>query len=131
MKHLQVLLPLVVLTFFVNACTTRYRSADNVRIDSVRVVQLQRDTVYEKDSTVIYLLGDTVYNTRYRYVYRDRLVRDTIYKSERDTITNVVEVEKRLTKVQQLKMDIGAGVMWAVPILMAVGLFVLYCKLRK
>lgn len=129
MKYLQVLLPLVVLTFFVNACTTRYAPVDNVHIDSVRVVQLQRDTVYEKDSTVIYLLGDTVYLTRYRYVYRDRLVRDTIYKSERDTIINVVEVERSLTHLEALKMSIGNGVMWAIPFVVA--LWLLYCKFIK
>ena len=101
------------------------------KVDSIYLSRYERDTVYKLDSVRVYTLRDTVYTDRWRYVYRDRLVRDTIYKSERDTITNVVEVEKRLTKVQQLKMDIGAGVMWAVPILMAVGLFVLYCKSRK
>lgn len=112
------------------SCTS-YRPRETHKVDSSYIARYERDTVYKLDSVRVYTLRDTVYTDRWRYVYRDRLVRDTIYKSERDTITNVVEVEKRLTKVQQLKMDIGAGVMWAVPILMAVGLFVLYCKLRK
>lgn len=129
MKYLQVLLPLIVLTFFVNACTTRYVPVDNVRIDSVRVVQLQRDTVYEKDSVTVFVLGDTVYNTRYRYVYRDRLVRDTVQRWRCDTVTRVRRVEREFSRLERIKLDIGNGVLWALPII--VGLWLLYHKFIK
>ena len=33
--------------------------------------------------------------------------------------------------MQELKMDVGTGVLYAVPILIVVGLFLLYRKLKK
>jgi hypothetical protein len=75
--------------------------------------------------------NDTVYITKWRVEYKEALRIDTLNIERIDTLNTIVEVEKKLTKVQQLKMDVGAGVMWAVPILIAVGLFVLYRKLKK
>lgn len=99
------------------SCTS-YRPRETHKVDSSFIARYERDTVYKLDSVRVYTLRDTVYADRWRYVYRDRLLCDTIYKSERDTITNVVKVEKPLTRVQLLKMDIGAGVMWAIPIML-------------
>ena len=98
-------------------------------IDSIYLSRYERDTVYKLDSVRVYTLRDTVYNDRYRYVYRDRLLLDTVYRSERDTITNVVEVERRLSAVQEIEMSIGHGVLWAVPIIVA--LWLLYRKFLK
>lgn len=128
MKYLQVFLLLFVLTIFVN-CTPRVIPVENVRVDSVKVVQVHRDTIYEKDSTTVYLVGDTVYNTRYRYIYRDRLVGDTLIRVQRDTITRVVRVEKELSRLEKLKLNIGNGVLWALPIIL--GLWVFYRKFIK
>ena len=119
---------LFVLTFFVN-CSPRVIPVERVKVDSVFVARYERDTVYKLDSVRVYTLRDTVYNDRYRYVYRDRLLRDTVYRSERDTITNVVEVERRLSAVEELEMSIGHGVLWAVPIILF--LYILYRKLKK
>ena len=99
------------------------------KVDSIYLSRYERDTVYKLDSVRVYTLRDTVYTDRWRYVYRDRLVRDTIYKSERDTITNVVEVERRLSHLEELKMNIGNGVMWAIPFVIA--LWLLYRKFIK
>lgn len=129
MKHLQVFaLTLIVLTLFAN-CSPKVVPVTDVRVDSVRVVQLHRDTIYEKDSTTVYLVGDTVYNTRYRYVYRDRLVGDTLIRVQRDTITRVVRVEKELSRLEKLKFNIGNGFLWALPIIL--GLWVFYRKFIK
>ena len=99
------------------------------KVDSIYLSRYERDTIYALDSVRVYTLRDTVYNDRYRYVYRDRLLRDTVYRSERDTITNVVEVERRLSVVEELEMSIGHGVLWAVPIIIA--LWLLYRKFLK
>jgi hypothetical protein len=79
----------------------------------------------------IYLQGDTVYEERWKTIYKEVFRTDTFLITKTDTINHIVEVEKPLTKWQQTKMDVGAGVMYAVPILIAVGLFVLYRKLKK
>ena len=116
----------------ISSCRTMIEvPVETVMHDSIYIKQLERDSVWVQDSVIIYTSGDTVYNTRVQWKFRDRLVRDTVYKEKCDTTTVVREVEKKLTKVQQLKMDVGAGVMYAVPILIAVGLFLLYRKLKK
>lgn len=62
-----------------------------VRVDSVRLT----DSVYVSERTV----GDTVYIVKTRTQWRDRLQLrvDTVYRSQTDTLTKVVEVvvEKR------------------------------------
>lgn len=113
----KVLFLLCVLTIFVN-CSPRVIPVERVKVDSVHIARYERDTVYKLDSVCVYTLRDTVYRDRFRYVYRDRMLRDTIYRCERDTITNVVKVEKRLSAVEELKMNIGNGVLWAIPIML-------------
>ena len=122
------LLPLVVLTFFVN-CTTKHVPVTNTVIDSVRVVDVRRDSVHVLDSVYIYGKNDTVYSTRWRVEYREALRVDTFYSYHCDTVNKIVEVERELSYIESLKMDIGNGVMWAVPILVA--FYILYRKLKK
>ena len=57
-----------------------------VRVDSVRLT----DSVYVSERTV----GDTVYIVKTRTQWRDRLQlrTDTVYRSQTDTVTKVVEV---------------------------------------
>lgn len=109
--------------------TVKYIPVETVKTDSVRVVDVQRDSIYVRDSVLIRTKADTVYVTKWRTEYREALKVDTFLVQRVDSINTVVEVEKRLTKIQQLKMDVGTGVLWAVPILIAV--FALYWKLKK
>lgn len=56
-----------------------------IKIDSVSVI--------EKDSVFIDRAGDTIYLTRYKYVYKDRITNkvDTIYQ---DKVREVVQTER-------------------------------------
>lgn len=112
-----------------NSCTTRYIPVESVRVDSVYVSKVQRDSIYEKDSIFVAVKADTVFFTKTQYRYRDRIVRDTVSVFRCDTITKVVEVEKKLSRIERLKMNAGGGVLWAIPILVA--LFILYRKIKK
>ncbi|MBE6293834.1 MAG: hypothetical protein E7090_04035 [Bacteroidales bacterium] len=118
---------LFVLTF-VN-CSTRYVPVETVRIDSVRVVDYLRDSIFVKDSVLVQKKADTVYIDRFRIEYREALRVDTFIDFKRDTVNTVVEVEKELSNLQQLQLNIGAGMMWLVPAI--VGLWLLYRNLRN
>ena len=122
---------LAVIVLCLVGCKTQYVPVETVRVDSVRVVEVLRDSVFVKDSVFVREKADTVYVTRWRTEYRETLKIDTLQVLRVDSINTVVEVEKKLTKIQQLKMDVGAGVLYAVPILIAVGLYILYRKLKK
>lgn len=118
---------LFVLTIFVNSCVTKYVPVESVRVDSVYVARVERDSIFEKDSVFVMAKADTVFVSRVQYRYRDRIVRDTLSVLQCDTITRVVE--KRLSRSERLKMDVGGGVLWALPII--IGLFILYRRLKK
>lgn len=63
------------------------------------------DSVFVRDSILVYIKGDTIRETRYRDVWRDRIVRDTVFQC--DTIPQIVtvEVEKKLTFWQGVKQE--------------------------
>ena len=107
----------VVLTIFVNACSTRYVPVESVRVDSVRVETVRRDSVVLRDSIYVVQRGDTVYKTKYKYVYRDRVLRDTFYHVKCDTVTKVVKVEKELSFWQKKKIELGGAAMLLIPLL--------------
>lgn len=111
-------------------CKT-YVPVETVRVETERVVDVQRDSIYVRDSIYIREANDTIYITKWRVEYKEALRVDTFNLERIDTLNTIVEVEKKLTKLQQTKLSIGTGVMWAVPILIVVGLFLLYRKLKK
>ena len=123
------LLLLLVLTLFVNSCTTKYVPVEVVKLDSVRYVDVRRDSIHVLDSVIIASKADTVYINRWRIEYREALRVDTFIDFRRDTTVVTKEIEKRLTKVQELAMNIGNGVLWALPIMIA--LYILYRKFIK
>ena len=106
-----------------------YVPTTSTSVDSVYVNKWMRDSVYLRDSIYVTVQADTVFKYRDRVYYRDRVVRDTLFVMERDTTTVVQEVERKLTRAEKLKMDIGGGVLWAIPIILF--LYILYRKLKK
>ena len=127
LKKLYILAGIAMLA--VGCTTTKYVPVESVRVDSVYVARVERDSIYERDSVFVAVKADTVFVSKVQYRYRDRIVRDTLSVLQCDTITRVVEVEKRLSRREQLKMDVGGGVLWALPII--IGLYILYRRLKK
>ena len=111
--------------------TVQYVPVETVKIEEREKLKTERDSIHVHVSVYIYLQGDTVYEERWKTIYKEVFRTDTFLITKTDSINHIVEVEKKLTKWQQTKMDVGAGVMYAVPILIAVGLFILYRKLKK
>ena len=119
MKSIKVFLLFFVLTLFVN-CTPKVVPVERVKIDSVFIAQYQRDTVYRLDSVVIRTIADTVHKDAWRYIYRDRIVRDTVLKVRRDTVPRVVRVEKELTRMEKIKLSLGEVAFYAILVATAV-----------
>ena len=105
---------IAVLMLLVMSCTTQRVievPVERVRTDSVYLTKLQRDTLVERDSVVMQIVGDTVYRTHVKYIYKTRLLRDTVLKQRTDTITKVVTVEKeRRRSASDYAWGIGLGV---------------------
>ncbi len=119
------LLGMVLATLCLTGCKTvkfvpvpEYHTLYKTRVDTVQ----RWDSVYFRDSVYMAAKGDTVYLTkthwreRFRNVYHVKV--DTIM--QRDSIHVPYPVEKKLTKWQQWKMDMGG---WAMGV--AAGLVIL------
>lgn len=111
--------------------TVQYVPVENTHASETKKHNIERDSIHVHDSVYIYMQGDTIFDVRLKTIYKEIFRTDTFIVEKTDTINTIVEVEKKLTKWQQTKMDVGAGVLYAVPILIAVGLFILYRKLKK
>ena len=72
---------------------------------------------------------------KYKYIYRDKIVRDTMYFNRTDTIREPYPVpypvDKELTRWQQMKLELGG---WAFGIIITAALIIvgrLVYKSRK
>jgi len=70
------------------------------------------DTVYESHTDYIYAKNDTIFHETSQYIYKERLVHDTIVRESVDSISYRVEVpvyvEKSLKGWQKFLMWAGA-----------------------
>lgn len=87
------------------------------------------DSVYIKDSVLIYTKGDTVYNTIYNKLYKYKIIKDTIniYKVDTISIPQKVVVTKTVTKqniVQRILMYIGI-------VSLSLIILIIYIKIKK
>lgn len=103
------------------SCTSvKYVPVETVRENSAVIKQWERDSIFIKDSIFISTKADTVYHTRIKWLSRDRVIRDTVYRVSSDTITKVVKVEKALTGWEKAKMSVGGYTIVCCAILVAI-----------
>lgn len=84
----------------VESIRTEYKTRDSIRFDSI----------YQRDSVLLLVKGDTVYKEKYKYLYKYQYVNSTDTVLKMDSIQVPYPVEKRLTRWQSLKMELGG---WA------------------
>ena len=119
------LLFILLLTLLIEGCTTtKYVPVETVRVDSIFVAKVERDSIYERDSIIVAVKADTVFKTKLKYIYRDRILRDTMNVLSCDTIIKIVEVEKPLSFWKQKKMELGSVAMWIIPLLAGIIIFI-------
>lgn len=121
-------LPAAFVLLAVCSCSprVRYVPVETVKHDSVYLNSARVDSVFVKDSTFVFHKGDTVTEYRYKYVYKYRDRTDTAYVTRQDTIRvpYPVEVEKRLTLWQHVKVQLGGVAMAGFVLLVVVGCLV-------
>ena len=112
---------ILTLLLILNSCRSSHLPiSENNTADSLRAISVRSDSIVVHDSIYIVERGDTVIHYKYKYIYRDRVLHDTLQHHRCDTITQFVEVEKQLTFWQQKKMEIGSLVMWIAPFIAAI-----------
>jgi len=108
------------------SCTTvREVTVERVRTDTLLQSCNIRDSIYLRDSVIVREKGDTLWVERWHTAWRERLVRDTIYRTHTDTLVSiserVKEVKKPLTWWQRTRMAVGDVAVIGVVVLLAVG----------
>ena len=66
--------------------------AEHVTRDTVYINKLHYDSIYINHWQKVYQQSDTIYLDRTKYEYRYRLLRDTVYKTQIDSIPYEVRV---------------------------------------
>jgi hypothetical protein len=118
---------LLICALFGSCTTTKYVPVPEYHTDTLRLSRNIRDSIYLSDSIYVsdFVRSDTVYKTteRWHTQWRERIVRDTIYQSKRDSIPYPVEVIKevpaKLTWWQQARLHIinvlmMFGIIWLI-----------------
>ena len=59
------------------ACKTTYVPVETVRIEEREKLKIERDSIHVHDSVYIYLQGDTVYEERWKTIYKEVFRTDT------------------------------------------------------
>ncbi len=129
------ILGLLSVVLLVGCTTTRYVPVPSVSVDSVYIDRFQRDSIYQRDSVYVnrWTAGDTVYQDKvvWKYLYRDKVKYDTVSVLRSDTVRVPYPVERRLTKWEQVRLNVGGWViaLVVITILVVVG-WAIY-KIRK
>lgn len=122
MKRLIYIITLLILAVCFTSCRTQYIPVESVRTEYKTRDSIRIDSIYQRDSIYTLIKGDTVYQYRYKYLYRYLATNrtDTILKN--DSIRIPYPIEKQLTKWQSLKMELGG---WAFGIIILFTLIII------
>lgn len=109
----------------------QYVPVESVRVDSIYLTNLQRDSVYKYDSIYIRDRGDTVEVVKYRYLFIDKLRHDTLYMERTDTVRVPYPVEKELTRWEKIRLDVGGYALCTVVVIILIVVGYLIYKMKK
>jgi hypothetical protein len=131
-RLLYLIIPYIILSSLAGCKSVQYVPVETIRTDSIYVDRYQRDSIYQRDSVFVnrWIAGDTIYQDKvvWKYVYRDKVKYDTVATLRSDTINVPYPVECKLSKWEQLKLNVGG---WAISIIIIIVLIVMGCMVYK
>jgi hypothetical protein len=118
---------IVIVLFFIGCSKTIYVPVTSEITKTEYLDKLVHDSIYLSDSILIEKKGDTIFNTRIKYVYKYKLTRDTVSVRDSIYIEKPIEVIKevnKLTKWQRWRLNF----LW---VLLAGGIGYLIIKIKR
>lgn len=125
---LAAIVALLISLFFASCRSVRVIEKEVIKTDTVLTTKIQIDSIYVNDSIYIRELiqGDTVKITtdRWHTRWRDRILYDSIYIAQRDTVrvTDIKEVPRKLSGWQWFQ--IWAGRLALLAIMLTAGVII-------
>lgn len=131
-RLLFLIIPYIILSLLAGCKSVQYVPVETVRSDSIYVDRYKRDSIYQRDSVFVnrWTAGDTVYQDKvvWKYVYRDKVKYDTVAILRSDTVRVPYPVERKNTKWEQIRLDVGG---WAIGVVIITILIVIGCMVYK
>ncbi|WP_373252701.1 hypothetical protein [Bacteroides thetaiotaomicron] len=122
MKRLIYIIILLILAICFVSCRTQYIPVESVRTEYKTRDSIRFDSIYQRDSVYMLVKGDTIYQYRYKYLYRYLTTNRTDTILKHDSIPIPYPVEKQLSRWQTIKMELGG---WAFGLVIAFILMVI------
>lgn len=98
---------LTLATCFTSCRSIKYVPVETVRIEYKTRDSIRFDSIYQRDSVLMLVKGDTVYKEKHKYLYRYLTINKTDTVMVTDTIQVPYPVEKQLTGWQKIKEELG------------------------
>lgn len=93
-----------------SSCRTQYVPVEAIRTEYKTRDSIRFDSIYQRDSVYMRVNGDSVYLYKYKYLYKYLYINKVDSFVKTDSIQVPYPVEKRLTRWQSMKMELGG---WA------------------
>ena len=100
MKKVLYSIPLALIALLTFGCKAKtvYVPVREIQTEIEMLDRWHKDSIYIHDSVFVVHRGDTIFSERYKYIYRDKVVRDSIYV--RDSVR--VEVPHPVIEVKEV-----------------------------
>ena len=122
MKRLVYIIILLILAICFVSCRTQYIPVESVRTEYKTLDSIRFDSIYQRDSVYMLVKDDTIYQYRYKYLYRYLTTNRTDTILKHDSIPIPYPVEKQLSRWQTIKMELGG---WAFGIIILFTLIII------
>lgn len=107
MRELARIITLIFLATILYSCKSiQYVPVETMKRDTTYLSQIKIDSIYHRDSIYVERKGDTVYLSKYKYLYKYIEKHDTLWREKVDTIQIAYPVEAQPTKWQKIKINI-------------------------
>jgi hypothetical protein len=107
MRELARIITFIFLATILYSCKSiQYVPVETMKRDTTYLSQTKIDSIYHRDSIYVERKGDTVYLSKYKYLYKYIEKHDTLWREKVDTIQIAYPVEAQLTKWQKIKTNI-------------------------
>lgn len=119
------------LALLATGCKTQYVPVETIKYDSIYISSTRVDSVFNRDSVMVYIKGDTTYIYKEKEVIRYQLKNDTTIIEKVDSVQVPYPVEKKLSRWEQIKMDMGGIAIGAVGVCALVLAILIWLKLKS
>ena len=125
----------ILISILTGCKSVQFVPVETVRTDSVYIDRYQHDSIYQRDSIFVnrWTAGDTVYQDKvvWKYVYRDKVVYDTVAILRSDTVRVPYPVERRLSTWEEVRLNVGGWAIGAVIIFILIVVGIIVYKLKQ